>query len=47
MRPIDIDPCDVALTLVDRFADDAAVTPRGGLASGPLLMRSGDGPPVT
>ncbi len=29
-------------TLVERFADDRAVTPRGGLAAGPLLMRSGD-----
>jgi class 3 adenylate cyclase len=34
--------CDVALTLVERFAGDPAVTPRAGLAAGPLLMRSGD-----
>ncbi len=34
--------CDVALTLVERFAGDGAVTPRGGLAAGPLLARSGD-----
>jgi class 3 adenylate cyclase len=40
--------CEVALTLVDRFADDAAVTPRGGLAWGDLLYRGGDyyGPTV-
>jgi adenylate cyclase len=34
--------CDVALTLVERFAGNPSVTPRGGLALGPLLMRSGD-----
>ena len=34
--------CDIALTLVERFADDAAVTPRGGLAYGLLLIRGGD-----
>jgi class 3 adenylate cyclase len=34
--------CDVALALVERFWHDAAITPRGGLATGPLLMRSGD-----
>jgi class 3 adenylate cyclase len=34
--------CDVALTLVERFAGDSSVTPRGGLAAGPLLMRGGD-----
>ena len=40
--------CDVALTLIERFAADRAVTPRGGLASGPLLTRGGDyyGPTV-
>jgi adenylate cyclase len=40
--------CEVALTLVDRFADDPAVTPRGGLAWGDLLYRGGDyyGPTV-
>jgi adenylate cyclase len=34
--------CDIALTLVDRFRADASVTPRGGLATGTLLMRGGD-----
>jgi class 3 adenylate cyclase len=34
--------CDVALTLVERFERNAAITPRGGLAAGPLLMRGGD-----
>jgi class 3 adenylate cyclase len=34
--------CDIALTLVERFAADSAVTPRGGLAHGDVLMRSGD-----
>jgi adenylate cyclase len=34
--------CDIALTLVERFADDPAVTPRGGLALGDALMRGGD-----
>src|SRR5438874_1867075 len=34
--------CDIALTLLERFADDPSVTPRGGLARGPALMRSGD-----
>lgn len=34
--------CDVALTLVEQFSDDPAVMPRGGLAFGPLVMRSGD-----
>ena len=34
--------CDAAISLVERFADHAAVTPRGGLAVGPLLMRGGD-----
>jgi adenylate cyclase len=40
--------CDVALALVERFATNPAITPRGGLATGPLLMRSGDyyGPTV-
>ena len=40
-----VDPaaaCDIALTLLERFADDPSVTPRGGLARGPALMRSGD-----
>jgi adenylate cyclase len=42
---VTIDPaaaCDIALTLFERFADDAAVTPRGGLAYGELLLRGGD-----
>jgi adenylate cyclase len=34
--------CDIALTLVERFTGDAAVTPRGGLASGEVLIRGGD-----
>jgi class 3 adenylate cyclase len=42
------DACEIALTLIERFADDPVVTPRGGLASGQLLMRGGDyyGPTV-
>lgn len=40
--------CDIALTLVERFATDEAVTPRGGLAAGDVLVRGGDyyGPTV-
>jgi adenylate cyclase len=40
--------CEVALTLVEHFASDPAVTPRGGLAWGELLYRGGDyyGPTV-
>jgi adenylate cyclase len=34
--------CDIALTLVEHFADDPVVRPHGGLASGSVLMRSGD-----
>lgn len=34
--------CDIALKLVEHFADDPLITPRGGLAFGPLLMRGGD-----
>jgi adenylate cyclase len=34
--------CDTALTLLERFADDQPVTPRGALASGELLFRGGD-----
>lgn len=34
--------CDVALTLVERYAASGGVTPRGGLAAGPLLSRGGD-----
>src|SRR3989454_42880 len=40
-----VDPsaaCDIALTLLERFAGDPAVTPRGGLAEGQLLARGGD-----
>jgi len=40
--------CDIALTLIEEFAADAMVRPRGGLATGPALMRGGDyyGPTV-
>jgi class 3 adenylate cyclase len=34
--------CDIALTLVEHFARDPSVTPRGGLAVGNLLWRGGD-----
>ncbi len=34
--------CDVALTLVERFATDPSVAPRGGVAYGELLVRNGD-----
>jgi adenylate cyclase len=34
--------CEIALTLVERFANDPAVTPRGGLAHGGVLIRGGD-----
>jgi len=34
--------CEIALRLVERFAGDASVTPRGGLAMGDVLVRSGD-----
>jgi adenylate cyclase len=34
--------CDIALALVEQFAGDAQVTPRGGLAAGELLVRGGD-----
>jgi len=40
-----VDPsaaCDIALALLERFAGDPAVTPRGGLAEGRLLARGGD-----
>src|SRR5438445_8946538 len=40
-----VDPsaaCDIALTLLERFAGDPPVTPRGGLAEGRLLARGGD-----
>jgi adenylate cyclase len=34
--------CDVALELVERFAGDASVKPRGGIAFGELVVRAGD-----
>jgi adenylate cyclase len=34
--------CDIALTLIEQFAPDDIVRPRGGLASGEVLMRGGD-----
>ncbi len=34
--------CDIALSLLEQFADDEVVRPRGGLASGEVLMRGGD-----
>lgn len=34
--------CDIALALIEAFAGDSAVTPRGGLAEGALLDRGGD-----
>ena len=34
--------CDIALTLVEHFAGDPAVTPRGGLTYGALINRGGD-----
>jgi adenylate cyclase len=34
--------CDVGLALFERFESDAAVTPRGGIAIGELLVRGGD-----
>jgi adenylate cyclase len=37
------DACEIALALVDRFAETGAkVTPRGGLAVGEILTRGGD-----
>jgi class 3 adenylate cyclase len=41
---LDIDAaCDIALTLVERFTNDANhVTPRGALAFGDMLVRGGD-----
>lgn len=37
------DACEIALALVDRFAEaDSNVTPRGGLALGEILTRGGD-----
>jgi adenylate cyclase len=34
--------CEIALALVERFAAESVVTPRAGLACGPLLARGGD-----
>ena len=34
--------CDIALALLERFADDRNVTPRGALTYGEVLVRSGD-----
>jgi adenylate cyclase len=34
--------CEVALTLVEQFENDDVVTPRGALALGEMLVRSGD-----
>jgi class 3 adenylate cyclase len=33
---------DIALALIDRFASDPSVTPRGGVAHGDVLVRGGD-----
>ena len=37
-----VDVCEISLTLVERYAADTGVTPRGGLAVGELLTRGGD-----
>jgi class 3 adenylate cyclase len=34
--------CDIALALIERFAGDPDVTPRGGIASGALIDHGGD-----
>jgi adenylate cyclase len=34
--------CDAALALIERFAGDPTVTPRGALATGDLVLRGGD-----
>lgn len=34
--------CDIALALIEAFAEDASVTPRAGLAYGEMLDRGGD-----
>ncbi len=34
--------CDIALALIEHFAGDATVTPRGGIAEGQMLDRGGD-----
>jgi adenylate cyclase len=36
------DACRIAEALLERFGDDEALTPRGGLAYGPVLSRGGD-----
>ncbi len=36
------DACRIALTLLDRFAGDPAVTPRGAITYGEMLVRGGD-----
>jgi adenylate cyclase len=40
--------CEIALTLVERFAGDGSVMPRGAVAAGEVLIRGGDyyGPTV-
>jgi adenylate cyclase len=42
VTPISAAACDIALTLIERFADDASVTPRGGIAAGDVIVRGGD-----
>jgi adenylate cyclase len=34
--------CDIALTLIEHFCCDQSITPRGGLATGDILVRGGD-----
>jgi adenylate cyclase len=34
--------CEIALGLIESFAGDAAVTPRGAIAYGEMLVRGGD-----
>jgi adenylate cyclase len=34
--------CDIALALVERFAGDDTVNPRGAVAGGEVLLRGGD-----
>jgi adenylate cyclase len=34
--------CDIALTLVEHFCCDQSITPRGGLATGNILVHGGD-----
>jgi class 3 adenylate cyclase len=42
MTPEVLPACDIALTLIEHFAGDAEVTPRGGIASGALIDHGGD-----